>query len=636
MKRKYIFPLITSLLVLGSCDYVEDNFEGIEQFDHPTNVFTKDYTLTAEDYTSIADLSANKNLAQSNGVEDQLSALKTSMAFTDELPASDYLPAFLMDKWYTGDEGSAIRVTYNNRLPYTSTERAINAATMYTVSADDYLAAWEGVGNNFFTPSVSASRFVPQILSEVRPQAQEGEMVLVDYDYSASEPTGAAPALDEDFEGFWSETVYTAEVPGWQNVVTIGTYAWSGRIYSGNAYLQQSSYGHKAGELESYMITPKISVKSGMSLTFDACYGNYKEEGGRISLLYIEASQLSGFDKETVAAANWVDITDAVEIPVPSGTYGTLGNVCDYDLSSLAGKDIYIAFRYNGDNKSATTTVQIDNVVVKASSAGEAVGLETTAMSDLFRYDGSQWQPYNDALSLDGADYKAMGSNYGNLSNTMLPDNYLPVYLSQTYPYAQEDDAYTIAYKYYDGETTTVQCSSYTYRGGAWQPSALTVVTDQFVLSGGEWCYNPSTTITLEVGKGIEASSTFYQLITDWVADNYPEYVTGYGNNDYYYGGSAYQNNFDFRADKWREQGTYNDLSNDEITNLMWERLPEAFPHALEVLYADVAPIEGIQIIYTINFGIYDGKTTTMWTIQYEVTGVGTFTYVEDSLKKQG
>ena len=273
MKKKYILPLVTSLLVLGSCDYVEDNFEGIEQFDHPTNVFTKDYTLTAEDYTSIADLKANKDLAEANGVEDQLSALKTSMAFTDELPASDYLPAFLMENWFSGDEGSAIRVTYNKRLPYTDTERAINAATMYTVSADDYMLAWEGVANNFFTPSVSASRFVPEILANARPEAQEGDMVLVDYDYSENEPTGSAPALDEDFEGFWNETVYTAEVPGWQNVVTVGTYAWSGRIYSGNSYLQQSSYGHKAGVLESYTLTPNITVASGRNLTFAAPYG---------------------------------------------------------------------------------------------------------------------------------------------------------------------------------------------------------------------------------------------------------------------------------------------------------------------------------------------------------------------------
>jgi len=67
----------------------------------------------------------------------------------------------------------------------------------------------------------------------------------------------------------------------------------------------------------------------------------------------------------------------------------------------------------------------------------------------------------------------------------------------------------------------------------------------------------------------------------------------------------------------------------------MWERLPEAFPHALEVLYADAAPADnGVDVIYTINFGIYDGSSTTTYTIQYKVIGKGKFEYVEDSLQK--
>lgn len=110
---------------------------------------------------------------------------------------------------------------------------------------------------------------------------------------------------------------------------------------------------------------------------------------------------------------------------------------------------------------------------------------------------------------------------------------------------------------------------------------------------------------------------------------------TSYGNNDYYYGGSAYQNNFDFRVSAWQGQGTYDGMSSDEITALMWERLPEAFPHALEVLYADAAPADnGVDVIYTINFGIYDGSSTTTYTIQYKVIGKGKFEYVEDSLQK--
>lgn len=68
--------------------------------------------------------------------------------------------------------------------------------------------------------------------------------------------------------------------------------------------------------------------------------------------------------------------------------------------------------------------------------------------------------------------------------------------------------------------------------------------------------------------------SAFYQAITDWVKENHSEYVTSYGNNDYYYGGSAYQNNFDFRVSAWQGQGTYDGMSSDEITALMWSVCP--------------------------------------------------------------
>ena len=393
--------------------------------------------------------------------------------------------------------------------------------------------------------------------------------------------------------------------------------------------MQQSAYKHADGVLESYMITPAVAIESGMKLTFDACYGNYKAEGGRLTLLYSE--DLAGFTKEDIAAATWVDITDAVDIPVPTSTYGTLGNVCDYDLSALAGKSVYFAFRYNGNSTDATTTVQVDNIVVKK-SAGTS-DLKSVQVSDLFQFNGTEWKLFTGALSLDAADYKAMGSNYGNLDDSMSPDNYLPVYLSQQYPYAQEEDQYTVAYKYYDGKNS-VKCATYTMLGGKWTSASVQVLTNQFVLNNGKWNYDPSTVINLPVEKGNTEVAAFYQAITDWVKENHPEYVTGYGNNDYYYGGSAYQNNFDFRVSAWKGQGTYNDMSDADIEKLMWERLPESFPHALEALYGSVAPVEGIDVIYTINFGIYDGSGTTTWTIQYKVVAVGKFEYVADSLKK--
>ena len=628
MKRKYIIPVMASLLALGACDYNEDNFEGLEEMTRPTNVFKKDYTLTEADYSTIANNSTNKSLASEAGLAGELSALKTSLTFTDELPGTVYIPAFLAATWYTGDDGSAIKVTYNQKKASTATEKAINAALIYAVSNDDYPAPWGGAKNTFFTPTESASKHVPGILKAEYPDAADGDIVLVDYNYSEEEPSGEQPALNEGFDGQTSNE--TVEIAGWHNVTTVGTYTWQAKSYSGNFYMQQSAYKHAAGELESYMITPAVAIESGMKLTFDACYGNYKAEGGRLTLLY--SDNLAGFTKEDIAAATWVDITDAVEIPVPTGTYGTLANVCDYDLSALAGKSVYFAFRYNGNSTDATTTVQVDNIVVK--KAAGTSDLKSVKVSDLFQFNGSEWDLFTGALSLDEADYQAMGSNYGNLDDSMSPDTYLPAYLSQQYPYAQEEDQYTVAYKYYANKQTNVQCATYTMLGGQWTPAAQQVLTNQFVLNGGKWNYDPSTVINLPVEKGNAEVAAFYQAITDWVKENYPEYVTGYGNNDYYYGGSAYQNNFDFRVSAWKGQGTYNDMSDADIEKLMWERLPEAFPHALEALYGSVAPVEGIDVIYTINFGIYDGSSTTTWTIQYKVVAVGKFEYVADSLKK--
>lgn len=629
MKRNYMIPVMASLLALGACDYNEDNFEGLDEMTRPTNVFKKDYTLTDADYATIANNSTNKALAEAAGLSGELSALKTSLAFTDELPGTEYIPAFLAATWYTGDNGSAIKVTYNQRRASTATEKALNAASIYSVSNEDYETAWGGAKNTFFTPAENASKHVPGILKTKYPEAANGDMVLVDYNYSDQEPSGDAPALSEGFDG---QTVgENVAIDGWHNVVTVGTYAWQAKSYSGNVFMQQSAYKHD-GALESYMITPAIAIESGMKLTFDACYGNYKAEGGRLSVLYSE--NLSDFTKEAIAAATWTDITAAVSIPVPDETYGTLANACDYDLSGLAGKKIYFAFRYNGNSDNATTTVRVDNVVVK--KAAGTSDLKSAQVSDLFQFNGTDWKLFTGALSLDAADYQAMGSSYGNLDSSMAPDNYLPAYLAQHYPYAQEEDQYTVAYKYYDGKSNSVKCATYMMQGGKWTSTAVQVLTNQFVLTNGKWNYDPSTVIDLPVEKGNAEVSAFYQAITDWVKENHPEYVTGYGNNDYYYGGSAYQNNFDFRVSAWKGQGTYADMSDADIEKLMWERLPEAFPHALEALYGSVTPVEGIDVIYTINFGIYNGSSTVTWTIQYKVVAAGKFEYVTESLKEVG
>ena len=108
-------------------------------------------------------------------------------------------------------------------------------------------------------------------------------------------------------------------------------------------------------------------------------------------------------------------------------------------------------------------------------------------------------------------------------------------------------------------------------------------------------------------------------------------YVTSYGNNEYYCGASAYQGNVDLRASKATEQyddPEYVGKSDDEIVEIMKRRFEsEVMPGALSMLHPDAAPIEGLDVLYTINFSVYTG-TTTAHVIVYKVVGPGQFEFV--------
>ena len=67
--------------------------------------------------------------------------------------------------------------------------------------------------------------------------------------------------------------------------------------------------------------------------------------------------------------------------------------------------------------------------------------------------------------------------------------------------------------------------------------------TEQFVLSGRKWNFDPSTVVTLKAEKGDAETAAFYQTITDWVIANKDKNMRSYlvvrVNNEYYYGSSA-------------------------------------------------------------------------------------------------
>lgn len=642
MKKYILLSFVGALSILSSCNYNDKYFDGLDDLVTPTNKLALEYTLTDADYATISTSSKNIALVPIKSDSLLLAAIKTNKYFANAEQVHKFMPAFLASKWYSASEGSAVKVTYKKSINLPDYVAKLNdpSKNSYTISNADYKSIW-GVNSsvNFFSPSKMAATYIPTFLSSAFPNAVNGDAVAVNYNESASEPTSIS-VLNEDFES--AATGNVASVSGWANVTTVGTYTWSEKTFSSNKYIQATAYNHAAGALEMYMISPSITVTAGQVLSFDACLGNYKVEGGTLTVLI--SSNLASTTASDINAATWDNVTSSFTIPVPSTQYGTLGKVGELLLSKYVGKKINIAFRYNGNGSTgATTTVQVDNVSV--ASAGGSY----TSTGTLYTFNGTKWITYTgNAYFLTKADFAAMGSKYDNFSSSMLADNYIPQFLKLKYPYAQEGNKMAIVYKYYSS-STIVRADEYTYTKGLWvKNNTVEQFTDQFVYTNGTWKYDPSVVVDLDPVKKLSSTAAFYQAIADyvWTKIDQPAgvtkkgngYVTSYGNNEYYYGTSAYQFNVDFRPSAWKAQNSsaYTSLTDEQLKAKMNERLPEAFIPALEKMYPDAVTVAGVNVTYTINFGIYTGDKLSgnTHTIVYKVVDKGKFEYVKDSFKE--
>lgn len=454
MKHLYIALLASAALTTACSDY-NDQFEGLKEGHHAVDVKKINYTLTAADYKAIAEDATNKALAKKNDEADELAALAKTQKFTEKITSKEYLPAFLAKKWFTADNGSAIKVTFSYHETY-------------------------GLD------------------------------------------------LGQDFEG--------TEKKDWQTLTTLGgdKAAWSTQFRNNAHYLQASAYKQK-DSVQTYLVSPIFTVSKGSKLTFDALYGHYVPEGGRLSVFLYDGASLT---QETVASRQpLADLTNQVniEIPAEGQKFGTFKQAINADLSQYAGKQVQLALRYDGNGKTgATTTVQVDNLVV--------------------------------------------------------------------------------------GANVTVK------EGAA---------TDQFVLNNHKWVFDPSTVVTLGA-RGDKPTQAFYQSIVNWVKEKKgAEYIDARGNAESYSGISSHYNNVDFSATTVRKNtpAAFKDVKDADIPALLQKNLYETLAAGLSLNYADAVPVQGVDVIYTVKFMVYDGATKN-YEVKFKVTGKGKFEPIAKSLKE--
>ena len=270
-KRYYLYSLLaTATLTLAGCDYNEDNFPGFDELAVPTDIGNDTLTLAATDYQAIADLQANKDLALNQDPEGEtakkaLEAVGTNKYFTESAPAVLYLPAYIETKYPYFDNGSKVTVFYDNFENLPAYLEDFNGTTDYQLDSDDYTLVWgSGRTVNYLTPSTVNQ--IPNILKESISNPKNGEMRMVSYAYSDTEPaTGGGDEPAETYKKI-SEILSTGP----------GTYDVEGTVVA--TYARGFMLGDETGSILVYLnATANYSVGDLVTVS-----GNVTEHGGML------------------------------------------------------------------------------------------------------------------------------------------------------------------------------------------------------------------------------------------------------------------------------------------------------------------------------------------------------------------
>ena len=170
MKMKNLLYILAGfLLVFSSCDYNDENFEGLDDMTEPTDVKSVELKLTDDDYDAIGgDVASYGNFSSS------------------ALPA-DYLPDYFAELYPTYDAGSVVNVTYDYYRGGLSYIYDLVDANQYELTSADYdsfgTASGEPGNYNNFAWNMPAGDYLPDFLLALYPNAEDGDLAFITYEY---------------------------------------------------------------------------------------------------------------------------------------------------------------------------------------------------------------------------------------------------------------------------------------------------------------------------------------------------------------------------------------------------------------------------------------------------------------------
>jgi hypothetical protein len=162
-------------------------------------------------------------------------------------------------------------------------------------------------------------------------------------------------------EPFTSYTTTNQQIfPKYINDAAVGSRYWQVKTFSGNKYIQMSSFGGTPEANRSLFIVP-VNMTAASTLSFKTLSGYYN---GAVLKVYYTTNYVPGTQ---ITTATLVDITSSFTIPVgPANAYATAFTSSGvYNIPAGVTGNGFFVFEYVGNGSGgATTTMQIDDIVI--------------------------------------------------------------------------------------------------------------------------------------------------------------------------------------------------------------------------------------------------------------------------------
>lgn len=482
MNKNILNAIAVSTLAMGLASCGENSWnnhflDGFEEGVDYDSSETATYTLTADDYATIASLMKAK--ATDSEETAAAKAIETNKYFDKNgiYTAQVALPAFLDNAafpYYLAGNGSTVDVIFNEASQVPAELTALAGAKTYTVTTEDYQKVWgsETAFIKSFAPDVTASSKLSSLIPTTfgDEDVADGTYAVVTYNTASQNPMFGFPAETPNVAELYSDAEFKA-----------GKYVLYADGIAANIIPPTTADGKYA-----YFYTTDVTVAGNQISGFDLennvfvftetstpgqyymgdDFGHYYYGDAKYNNFYINSTALDEDKYKWTVTKN------------EDGTW-TIKNV-------LAQKWVQYSAGYSswGDYNYENGSMPVLYVPSDEAAEPTEIPLYTPASvteNAVYCYTGGKWVAAEGVVALNPADYTAMGCSNNKLSDA---DLYLPTYLKSKLPYAQAGDQ---EYVVYNGTTANL----YVYDGSTWtlNENGLETVTGRFEKNNGVWSF---------------------------------------------------------------------------------------------------------------------------------------------------